>query len=196
MGSRGVTARWLGVLALALAQVSCNPSARHFGGGGGSSTSGGDDSGGESHDGGQSGEAQGGKPTVTTTTPCETEGERGCSGDKPRFCKDGFWVEEPECPMRCSGEGKCACEENARRCEGNTPQRCQEGDWTDDAPCSGETRACTGAGVCAAFVLRSGGLDSFSARPGESERFVLKDQSLSRAPRVCGSKFCVTASVE
>lgn len=128
--------------------------------------------------------------------PCEMEGARQCSENLPQECHKGIWVSEPECPMRCVGEGKCVCMESMRRCAADTPQVCQGGEWVSEEPCTGTTKACTGAGVCAAFRLTQGGLDSFNQRPAEKASYVLKQQSLSAAPRVCTAALCVTATVE
>jgi hypothetical protein len=92
--------------------------------------------------------------------------------------------------------GPMRCMESMRRCDANTPQVCEAGKWVSEEPCAGATKACTGAGVCAAFRLTQGGLDAFNQRPAEKPSLVLKQQSLSAAPRVCAAALCVTATVE
>ena len=128
--------------------------------------------------------------------PCDVDGARQCSGDVPQVCRAGAWASEAECPMRCTGQGRCVCMESMRRCDASTPQVCEGGEWVSQEPCAGATKACTGAGVCAAFKLRQGGLDAFGKRPTETPSHVLKQQSLSAAPRACGTKFCITAVVD
>jgi hypothetical protein len=148
---------------------------------------------------GSSGGATGGTDPGSAgmaTVPCEVEGARQCSANVPQECHNGVWKSELECPMRCTGEGQCLCMESMRRCDADTPQVCQGGEWVSEEPCSGATKACTGAGVCAAFRLTQGGLDAFNQRPAEKPSFVLKHQSLSAAPRVCAAALCVTATVE
>ena len=133
---------------------------------------------------------------MVTDVPCGNEGARQCNDRTPQRCSGGFWVSEPVCADLCRGEGRCVCDDGTARCQGNTPQSCQGGDWVDGQACGGATPACTGAGVCAAFVFTHGGIEPFGARSAEGPDFVLKEQSLSASPRVCGAEFCVTGAIQ
>jgi hypothetical protein len=89
------------------------------------------------------------------------------------------------------------CEDGARRCAGDTPQACAEGKWKSEQACSAN-EACSGGGVCAAFRLVGAGIGTFGKRPAEpvgGGSLILKEQTLSAAPRVCSTKFCITGDV-
>jgi hypothetical protein len=98
-----------------------------------------------------------------------------------------------------AGDGNTdgACEDGERRCDGDVPQACQAGVWTSETACA-KNEACSGAGVCAAFRLLGAGIGTFGERPAEpvaGAALILKEQSLSAAPRVCNDKFCITGDV-
>ena len=89
------------------------------------------------------------------------------------------------------------CQPGERRCDGNTPQACDSGAWTSEAACD-STEACTGAGVCAAFRLVGAGIGTFGERPAEpvaGAKLILKEQTLSAAPRTCAAKLCITGDL-
>ena len=125
---------------------------------------------------------------------CEEAALR-CDNDVSQLCEGGMWVDQQTCPEVCIGEGVCACDEGTRQCSGDTPQLCQDGAWVDQTACGGTTKVCTGEGVCASFRLLSGGIGTFGPRPAESGNYVLKEQSLSAAPRACNDDFCVTGGL-
>lgn len=162
----------------------------------GGSENGGTENGG-SENGGSAGEpvAGGGMGGSPLDPECE-EGALQCAGDVSQLCEGGMWVDQETCADVCIGKGVCACEEDARQCSGNTPQLCEDGVWVDQAACGGATKVCTGEGVCAAFRLLSGGIGTFGVRPAESGGYVLKEQSLSAAPRACNDDFCVTGGIQ
>lgn len=101
------------------------------------------------------------------------------------------------------GEGEdvpLTCKAGVKRCSSdntNTPEVCTEdGDWVPTKPCSGSNKVCTGAGVCASFLLVNAGIDSLGARPKES-KLILKRQTLSSYGRSCGkSGKCVTGGIQ
>ena len=100
-----------------------------------------------------------------------------------------------------AGEGPAPCETGDRQCDGNTPQVCKKGVWQDEPECGGTKKVCIGEGICAPYRLLNAGIDSFGLRPAEpipGAAFVLKEQTLSAAPRVCattGKKFCITGGI-
>ena len=98
------------------------------------------------------------------------------------------------------------CREGRKRCGGpgnNTPQTCDaDGAWQDGQACGGLTKVCTGEGVCAAYRLLNAGIDTFGVRtvePAAEGLPVLKEQTLSAAPRSCGTvkgqQICVTGGI-
>jgi hypothetical protein len=141
---------------------------------------------------GMAGAGMGGSPLEPE---CQ-DAQLRCDGDISQLCEGGMWVDQETCSDVCIGEGVCACEEDAGQCSGNTPQLCKKGVWVDQAACGGATKVCTGEGVCAAFRLLSGGIGTFGVRPAESGGYVLKEQSLSAAPRACNEDFCVTGGIQ
>jgi len=89
------------------------------------------------------------------------------------------------------------CDDGERRCDGEVPQACQSGKWVPEAACK-TSEACSGAGVCAAFRLVGAGIGSFAARPAEpvpGATLILKEQTLSAAPRVCNDQLCITGDL-
>jgi len=126
---------------------------------------------------------------------CTEEGARRCSGKSPQECAKGVWESEESCVEACTGEGVCACTEGRLRCDGDTPTLCKNGEWVPQTPCGGTAKVCTGEGVCAAYRLLSGGIDALGKRPAETGNYVLKEQTLSAAPRVCGTDYCVTGGL-
>ena len=89
------------------------------------------------------------------------------------------------------------CEDGERRCDGDVPQACQASKWTPETACKVD-EACSGAGVCAAFRLVGAGIGSFGERPAEpvaGASLILKEQSLSAAPRVCNDQLCITGDL-
>lgn len=124
-----------------------------------------------------------------------TDAALRCDGDVSQLCEGGMWVDQETCPEVCVGEGVCSCDEGTRQCSGDTPQLCEGGAWVDQAACGGTTKVCTGEGVCASFRLLGGGIGTFGPRPAESGNYVLKEQTLSAAPRACNSDFCVTGGL-
>jgi len=95
------------------------------------------------------------------------------------------------------------CKEGKKQCggaDGNTPQTCDaDGVWQDGEACGGTTKVCTGEGVCAAYRLVNAGIDSFGVRPAEPVAKgvpILKEQTLSAAPRTCNKAgLCVTGGI-
>lgn len=103
-------------------------------------------------------------------------------------------------PQGGAGEPE-PCVHGERGCaEGNHPQECNaRGEWVlDENPCGGDTKVCTGQGVCVPYRLLNAGIDSFGVRLAEGQ-IVLKEQTLSAAPRSCGDvkgqEICVTGGV-
>jgi hypothetical protein len=88
------------------------------------------------------------------------------------------------------------CHAGERRCTGNTPEECSDdGAWVPDKPCSGKDKVCTGAGICAAYLLVNAGIDALGVRPKESG-LTLKRQTLASTPRSCSaSGLCVTGAI-
>jgi hypothetical protein len=91
------------------------------------------------------------------------------------------------------------CDKGDRSCEGNTPRECNgKGEWVLEEPCGGATKVCTGKGECVPYRLLNAGIDSFGVRPAEGE-IVLKEQTLSAAPKSCGKvagqNICVTGGI-
>jgi hypothetical protein len=88
------------------------------------------------------------------------------------------------------------CHAGERRCKDNTPEECSEdGAWVSERACSGNDKVCTGAGVCAAYLLVSAGIDALGMRPTEP-RLVLKRQTLASAKRSCSATgICVTGAI-
>lgn len=85
-------------------------------------------------------------------------------------------------------------------CDGNTPRECNNrGEWIPKEPCGGETKVCS-KGECFAYRLSNAGIDTFGVRPAEGD-IVLKEQTLSAAPKVCGrigddkTDTCVTGGI-
>lgn len=85
-------------------------------------------------------------------------------------------------------------------CDGNTPRECNNrGQWIPQEPCGGETKVCS-KGTCFAYRLTNAGIDTFGVRPAEGD-IVLKEQTLSAAPKVCGrigddkTDTCVTGGI-
>jgi hypothetical protein len=195
---RMVVSGGAGWLALAAVLVACggdrNFGSANAGSGGAADGSAGTHTGGAGTSGAVTGAA--GETDTVTTTPCDEEGARQCSDRTPQYCAGGFWVSEPTCPDLCRADGRCVCDDGAARCQGNTPQICEGGEWIDGSQCEGAAPVCTGAGVCAAFVFRPGGLEPLGARSAEGPDFVLKEQSLSAAPRLCNARFCLTGGVQ
>ena len=90
-----------------------------------------------------------------------------------------------------------ACEAGSRRCAGDTPLTCQsDGTWNAQAACKVD-QACSGAGVCAAFRLVQAGIGTFGEQPAgpAGAVLVLKEQTLSAAPRACSTQFCITGDL-
>ena len=97
---------------------------------------------------------------------------------------------EPDVPLTCrAGQKRCL--------DDTTPEVCTpEGDWLAGKPCSGRNKVCTGAGVCAPYLLVNAGIDGLGVRPKES-KLVLKRQTLSSYGRSCGkSGKCVTGGIQ
>lgn len=181
-------------LAFAAVVVACGGSGHNFGPSGESA---GDPTGGASAGPTATGSLAGaeGEVETVTTIPCADEGVRQCSGRTPQHCSAGFWVSEAACPDLCRGEGLCVCDEGTARCQGNSPQTCHAAVWVDGEQCGGATPACTGAGVCAAFVLKNAGLEPFGPWNVENSDFALREQSLSAAPRLCSGQVCLTGGI-
>ena len=91
------------------------------------------------------------------------------------------------------------CEPGERGCDGNFPRECNnKNEWVLEEECGGATKVCAGEGECVAYRLLNAGIDSFGVRPAEGA-IVLKEQTLSAAPRSCGTvkgkEICVTGGV-
>ena len=90
------------------------------------------------------------------------------------------------------------CEPASRRCSADTPQACSaDGTWADESACP-VGQACSGAGVCAVFRLVSAGIGTLGERPAEpvsGATLILKEQTLSAAPRACSDKLCITGDL-
>jgi hypothetical protein len=91
------------------------------------------------------------------------------------------------------------CKPGKMQCKGNQPQLCNDDEeWEDAKPCTGATKVCTGEGICSAYRLVNAGIDSFGMRPAETPGLILKEQTLSVAPRVCGTKepiICISGGI-
>jgi len=90
-----------------------------------------------------------------------------------------------------------ACEAGSRRCAGDAPQTCRsDGTWKAEAACKVD-QACSGAGVCAGFRLVQAGIGTFGEQPAAlaGAALVLKEQTLSAAPRACSTQFCITGDL-
>jgi len=118
----------------------------------------------------------------------------GAGGDDTDGNAGGPSTTDPGKDPDTASNPSCA-PEGSRRCSGDVPQVCRNQDWVSENKCSGATRACTGAGVCAGFKLTHAGIDALGRRETEPG-LVLKEQTLSAAPRACSQKFCVTATVK
>lgn len=103
----------------------------------------------------------------------------------------GAGGESDQIPTQCEELGALRCRENDReRC---TP----EGEWQalpEAEQCGGATPACSGAGVCAAYLQRGGGIGTFATYPSASN-YVLRRQTLSVSSRACGGAYCVRGGV-
>ena len=88
------------------------------------------------------------------------------------------------------------CHAGERRCTGNTPEECSDdGAWVPGKPCSGKDKVCTGAGICASYLLVNAGIEALGVRPKESG-LVLKRQTLASSQRSCSaSGLCVTGAI-
>lgn len=92
------------------------------------------------------------------------------------------------------------CVKGDRSCNGNVPRECNsKGEWVDETECGGVNKVCTGMGVCVPYRLLNAGIDTFGPRPAEQKDIVLKEQTLSAAPKACGKvqgkTYCVTGGV-
>jgi hypothetical protein len=90
-----------------------------------------------------------------------------------------------------------ACEAGSRRCAGDTPETCQSGGtWKANDACK-VGQACSGAGVCADFRLVQAGIGTFGEQPAApaGASLVLKEQTLTAAPRACSNDFCITGDL-
>jgi len=90
------------------------------------------------------------------------------------------------------------CEPGLRRCSADTPQACRsDGTWADEDACP-VGQACSGSGVCAAFRLVGAGIGTFAERPANpvaGATLMLKEQTLSAAPRACTNELCITGDL-
>jgi len=98
-----------------------------------------------------------------------------------------------------AGNDPTPCKEGATQCaaDGITVQTCNaDATWEDTETCGGVKKVCTGKGVCAAYRLVNAGIDSFGVRPAEGPMYILKEQTLSAAPRTCNKAgLCVTGGI-
>lgn len=98
-----------------------------------------------------------------------------------------------------TGEPEPPCEPGERGCDGNTPRECNnDNEWVLEEKCGGATKVCAGEGECVPYRLLNAGIDSFGVRPAEGA-IVLKEQTLSAAPKSCGTvggeMVCVTGGI-
>lgn len=107
-------------------------------------------------------------------------------------------------PITVGGGGNtapAACAVGAIRCNGNVrEQSTQTCDWVPLSPelqCTGATPACTGAGLCAAYRLVQGTIDTFGPVTGStSASYILTHQTLLEYPTACNQKYCVSGGIQ
>jgi hypothetical protein len=131
---------------------------------------------------------------IKRTPKAGSGGDAGEGNDTPTGGGD-------QLPQGGSGEPEppLPCEPGERGCDGNTPRECNSrNEWVLEEQCGGSTKVCSGEGVCVPYRLLNAGIDSFGVRPAEGA-IVLKEQTLSAAPRTCGMvagrEICVTGGV-
>ena len=84
---------------------------------------------------------------------------------------------------------------------GNTVEQCTEdGEWQAlpaAEQCGAGTPACTGAGICAAYRLVDGTIDTFGIYPPEANgpTYILKRQTFIESRKICSATYCVTGGV-
>lgn len=93
------------------------------------------------------------------------------------------------------------CIVGAIRCNGNVREQstatCEWSPLPAADQCSGDKPACTGAGLCAAYRLVQGTIDTFGAVTGNtSSNYVLTHQTLLEYPTACNQSYCVTGGIQ
>jgi hypothetical protein len=99
--------------------------------------------------------------------------------------------------------GAPSCSEGQRRCGGdvgNTVEECRAGGWAalpGSEQCGGNTPACTGNGVCAAYrlALSTMGSSGAQALAAGGAAYVLRRQMFSTSLRACNLSHCTTGDV-
>ncbi len=122
---------------------------------------------------------------------CDGQIDEALDCNEPVTCTPSCSGDTPVCVM-----GQCVeCATDTGRCADSVQtQVCVDNRWHDANVCSGDTGACTGDGVCAAFRV-SGGLVTLGSTPsGTTLR--LRDHGFEYTARTCATvgngQMCVT----